>query len=121
MGHSQYLLNLCYSLKLMATNSFRNRDILGSIFFCLALNYKQMELYHALPFFFYLLAKSWKQRTFCNKVHYSGQGNSDETGWDSSSSLINLQFNVLGFLPARYLFCRIIYAYCLTHPQNFNY
>jgi alpha-1,3-glucosyltransferase len=29
---------------------------LGSFSFCLALNYKQMELYHALPFFFYLLS-----------------------------------------------------------------
>ncbi|XP_061175414.1 dolichyl pyrophosphate Man9GlcNAc2 alpha-1,3-glucosyltransferase-like [Saccostrea echinata] len=27
----------------------------GSVCFCLALNYKQMELYHALPFFCYLL------------------------------------------------------------------
>ena len=34
-----------------------DRDICGSIFFVLALNYKQMELYHALPFFFYLLGK----------------------------------------------------------------
>ena len=46
----------------------RNRDVLGSIFFCLALNYKQMELYHALPFFFFLLAKSSNQLTFCKKV-----------------------------------------------------
>ena len=29
--------------------------ISASILFCMALNYKQMELYHALPFFFYLL------------------------------------------------------------------
>lgn len=28
----------------------------ASIFFSMALNFKQMELYHALPFFFYLLA-----------------------------------------------------------------
>uniref|UniRef100_G3NV34 Alpha-1,3-glucosyltransferase n=1 Tax=Gasterosteus aculeatus aculeatus TaxID=481459 RepID=G3NV34_GASAC len=33
-------------------------DALGSLAFCLALNYKQMELYHALPFFCYLLGKS---------------------------------------------------------------
>jgi len=31
-------------------------DVLGSVLFCLALNYKQMELYHAFPFFFYLLS-----------------------------------------------------------------
>ncbi|CAK6978385.1 dolichyl pyrophosphate Man9GlcNAc2 alpha-1%2C3-glucosyltransferase [Scomber scombrus] len=36
-------------------------DVLGSVAFCLALNYKQMELYHALPFFFYLLGKCIKQ------------------------------------------------------------
>lgn len=29
----------------------------GTAFFVLALNYKQMELYHALPFFWYLLVK----------------------------------------------------------------
>ncbi|XP_075244981.1 putative dolichyl pyrophosphate Man9GlcNAc2 alpha-1,3-glucosyltransferase [Convolutriloba macropyga] len=33
-----------------------NQLVLGSVFFCLALNYKQMELYHALPIFCYLLS-----------------------------------------------------------------
>ncbi|CAL8254920.1 unnamed protein product [Merluccius merluccius] len=36
-------------------------DTLGSLAFSLALNYKQMELYHALPFFCYLLGKCAKQ------------------------------------------------------------
>jgi alpha-1,3-glucosyltransferase len=36
----------------------RDKDCLGSVFFVMALSYKQMELYHALPFFFYLLGKS---------------------------------------------------------------
>ncbi|KAM3875955.1 dolichyl pyrophosphate Man9GlcNAc2 alpha-1,3-glucosyltransferase [Diretmus argenteus] len=36
-------------------------DALGSLAFSLALNYKQMELYHALPFFCYLLGKCFKQ------------------------------------------------------------
>lgn len=36
-------------------------DVLGSMAFCLALCYKQMELYHALPFFCYLLGKCFKQ------------------------------------------------------------
>lgn len=36
-----------------------DRDLLASAFFVFALNYKQMELYHALPFFFYLLAKAF--------------------------------------------------------------
>lgn len=36
-------------------------DLLGSMAFCLALNYKQMELYHSLPFFCYLLGKCFKK------------------------------------------------------------
>lgn len=32
-------------------------ESIGSIAFCLALFYKQMELYHALPFFFFLFGK----------------------------------------------------------------
>ncbi|KAL1502559.1 hypothetical protein ABEB36_007684 [Hypothenemus hampei] len=32
------------------------RHIVATVLFCLALNYKQMELYHSLPFFFYLLS-----------------------------------------------------------------
>ncbi|KAG7172495.1 Dolichyl pyrophosphate Man9GlcNAc2 alpha-1-3-glucosyltransferase-like [Homarus americanus] len=39
----------------------KGRDCLGSVLFCLALNYKQMELYHALPIFFYLLGICFKQ------------------------------------------------------------
>ncbi|XP_032527051.2 dolichyl pyrophosphate Man9GlcNAc2 alpha-1,3-glucosyltransferase [Danaus plexippus] len=57
-GHFQYN---CVSLGLFLwatffTVSIQN-DILSTIFFVLAINYKQMELYHALPFFFYLLRK----------------------------------------------------------------
>ncbi|XP_026574227.1 dolichyl pyrophosphate Man9GlcNAc2 alpha-1,3-glucosyltransferase-like isoform X1 [Pseudonaja textilis] len=36
-------------------------DLLGSAAFCFAINYKQMELYHALPFFCYLLGKCFKK------------------------------------------------------------
>lgn len=36
-------------------------DLLGSFAFCLALNYKQMELYHSLPFFCYLIGKCLKR------------------------------------------------------------
>ncbi|KAM4628711.1 dolichyl pyrophosphate Man9GlcNAc2 alpha-1,3-glucosyltransferase [Polymixia lowei] len=36
-------------------------DVLGSMAFTLSLNYKQMELYHALPFFCYLLGKCANQ------------------------------------------------------------
>ncbi|KAM9848547.1 dolichyl pyrophosphate Man9GlcNAc2 alpha-1,3-glucosyltransferase [Aulostomus maculatus] len=42
-------------------------DVPGSVAFSLALNYKQMELYHALPFFCYLLGK-------CAKLGLTGRG-----------------------------------------------
>ncbi|XP_067846507.1 dolichyl pyrophosphate Man9GlcNAc2 alpha-1,3-glucosyltransferase isoform X3 [Heptranchias perlo] len=38
-----------------------DRVLFGSVAFCLALNYKQMELYHALPFFCYLLGNCLKR------------------------------------------------------------
>ncbi|XP_037682956.1 dolichyl pyrophosphate Man9GlcNAc2 alpha-1,3-glucosyltransferase isoform X2 [Choloepus didactylus] len=38
-----------------------DRDLLGSLAFCLAINYKQMELYHSLPFFCFLLGKCFKK------------------------------------------------------------
>ncbi|XP_043555387.1 dolichyl pyrophosphate Man9GlcNAc2 alpha-1,3-glucosyltransferase [Chiloscyllium plagiosum] len=38
-----------------------DRVLFGSVAFCLALNYKQMELYHALPFFCYLLGNCLKK------------------------------------------------------------
>ncbi|KAF5399151.1 Alpha-1 3-glucosyltransferase [Paragonimus heterotremus] len=56
-GHFQYN---CISLGLFlaAVDAFLlDCDILGTIFFCLALGYKQMEFYHALPLFFYILGK----------------------------------------------------------------
>ncbi|KAM7539978.1 hypothetical protein Aperf_G00000044681 [Anoplocephala perfoliata] len=58
-GHFQYN---CVSLGLFITSLIlfsKNFDISGSIAFCLSLLYKQMELYHALPVFFYLLSKSF--------------------------------------------------------------
>lgn len=65
-GHFQYN---CVSLGLFVAAVaaiMQDSFILSSILFVLALNYKQMELYHALPFFFYTLgnytpnkAKSW--------------------------------------------------------------
>lgn len=65
-GHFQYN---CVSLGFFiaaAAAVMQDSVILSSILFVLALNYKQMELYHALPFFFYILGyyisnktKSW--------------------------------------------------------------
>ncbi|XP_012287110.1 dolichyl pyrophosphate Man9GlcNAc2 alpha-1,3-glucosyltransferase [Orussus abietinus] len=54
-GHFQYN---CASLGFFigaVTAILKDMPIVGSILFVLALNYKQMELYHALPFFFYIL------------------------------------------------------------------
>lgn len=55
-GHFQYN---CVSLGFFVfATSFvlLEYNILASVFFCAALNYKQMELYHALPFFMYMLS-----------------------------------------------------------------
>ena len=57
-GHFQYnSVSLGFCLWGIAA-LMRDWDVLGSIAFSLALNYKQMELYHSLPFFCYLLGKS---------------------------------------------------------------
>jgi len=66
-GHFQYN-SISLGLFIMAVAlTTRGYDVLGSICFSAALNYKQMELYHALPFFFYLLGKCLHQRGFCRK------------------------------------------------------
>ncbi|XP_025206185.1 dolichyl pyrophosphate Man9GlcNAc2 alpha-1,3-glucosyltransferase [Melanaphis sacchari] len=54
-GHFQYN---CVSLGLFVASVacvFANKTILTCLLFSMALNYKQMELYHALPFFFYYI------------------------------------------------------------------
>jgi len=54
-GHFQYN---CVSLGLFVvavTLVMQDSFVLSSILFISALNYKQMELYHALPFFFFIL------------------------------------------------------------------
>lgn len=56
-GHFQYN---CVSLGLFIwalAFVLQDHDIKGTMIFCLSLSYKQMELYHALPFFFYFLGK----------------------------------------------------------------
>ncbi len=60
-GHFQYnSVSLGFALwGIVAV--IRDWDVFGSIAFCLALNYKQMELYHSLPFFCYLLGKASKK------------------------------------------------------------
>lgn len=60
-GHFQYN-NASLGLLIAAVSAIiLGMDCLASVLFSLALNYKQMELYHALPFFFYLLGICVKQ------------------------------------------------------------
>lgn len=55
-GHFQYN-NISLGFTLFAIASIlKDRRLLGAIFFVFALNYKQMELYHAVPFFCYLFS-----------------------------------------------------------------
>ena len=67
-GHFQYN-TVSLGLALWAVVFIRNkRYLLAAVAFSLALNFKQMELYHALPIFFYLLAVCWSIRTYTSKV-----------------------------------------------------
>jgi alpha-1,3-glucosyltransferase len=60
-GHFQYNGISLGLTQLAIFYLFKSRDVrlkflmLASFLFAASLNYKQMELYHALPFFFYLL------------------------------------------------------------------
>lgn len=57
-GHFQYN-NVSLGLMVGAVAAaFRKLDCLSSVLFVCALNYKQMELYHSLPFFFYFLGQT---------------------------------------------------------------
>lgn len=62
-GHFQYN-NISLGLACLAIAFiFRNSERWAALFFVLALNYKQMELYHALPFFVYLLGNSFANKS----------------------------------------------------------
>uniref|UniRef100_A0A182S7W0 Alpha-1,3-glucosyltransferase n=1 Tax=Anopheles maculatus TaxID=74869 RepID=A0A182S7W0_9DIPT len=54
-GHFQYNNASLAFCALAVVAIVNRRTLVGAALFCFALNYKQMELYHALPFFFYLL------------------------------------------------------------------
>ena len=67
-GHFQYN-NISLGLFLAAVGFImKNRDNVGSVLFVAALSYKQMELYHALPFFCLLLGKCLQQKTVSQKL-----------------------------------------------------
>ena len=42
----------------------REQDVLASVLFSLALNYKQMTLYYSFPIFWYLLSRCWRQKSY---------------------------------------------------------
>lgn len=70
-GHFQYntvALGLAlWSLYFMAqSHDFYNNCIYGSVFFCLALNFKQMTLYYAPAIFAYLLGRCFSPFYFWN-------------------------------------------------------
>ncbi|KAH8341467.1 hypothetical protein KR059_007980 [Drosophila kikkawai] len=63
-GHFQYN-NISLGLAAAAVAAIlRGRLYIASFFFTLALNYKQMELYHSLPFFAFLLGECVNQERF---------------------------------------------------------
>jgi alpha-1,3-glucosyltransferase len=70
MNPTLILIDYCHfqynsvSLGLMQYSIYfilKDRNLFASIFFVLSLNYKQMQLYHSLPIFFYLLNDCFKQ------------------------------------------------------------
>ncbi len=62
-GHFQYN-NISLGLFVLAVAFLlRQRPYSASVAFVAALSYKQMELYHALPFFFYLLGLCWQEKS----------------------------------------------------------
>lgn len=69
-GHFQYN-SISLSLAIIATclvvDDRLNQRIIGAAFFTMSLFYKQMQLYHALPFFFILLGQASKQKTILGK------------------------------------------------------
>ncbi|VDD79766.1 unnamed protein product [Mesocestoides corti] len=87
-GHFQYN---CVSLGLFLASVVlfsRNFDVCGGIAFCLAILYKQMELYHSLPIFFFLLSKCLRQSLTAGLTHLSILG----TAVCSTFTLVLLPF-----------------------------
>ncbi|KAK6748838.1 hypothetical protein RB195_001454 [Necator americanus] len=71
-AHFQYN---CVSLGLFLMSFLflkNQRHLFGSISFVLALNYKQMELYHALPIFVFILSRSLKRPLRSNVIESFG-------------------------------------------------
>jgi alpha-1,3-glucosyltransferase len=62
-GHFQYNC-VCIGFALLGSYYImHNYDLVGSVFFCLSLNFKQMSLYYSPIFFFYLLRKCLEEKS----------------------------------------------------------
>jgi alpha-1,3-glucosyltransferase len=69
-GHFQYN-GVCIGLSLWAIVAiFHGKDVVGSVLFCLALNFKQMALYYAPVFFFILLRKCIEKMTYMKSFYH---------------------------------------------------
>uniref|UniRef100_A0A0A1XF20 Alpha-1,3-glucosyltransferase n=1 Tax=Zeugodacus cucurbitae TaxID=28588 RepID=A0A0A1XF20_ZEUCU len=67
-GHFQYN-NISLGLFLFAIAAIcKEKHYLGAFVYTLALNYKQMELYHAFPIFIYLLRTCFDQKSYSQKI-----------------------------------------------------
>lgn len=110
-GHFQYN-NVSIGLTLLATSAIlSDYDLLGSVLFCLSLNFKQMTLYYAPIFFIVLLRKCFlkydqKHSILSSAIHLIKVG-----------AVVILSFSLL-WLP----FCRhsssLISAQCISSLQS---
>lgn len=67
-GHFQYN-GVSLGLFILAVAFIiKDLDLLASMAFVMALSYKQMELYHSLPFFFYLLGQCLRKQPSWSKA-----------------------------------------------------
>lgn len=67
-GHFQYNTVSLGLLLWAVVLLIKECDISAAVLFCLALNYKQMSLYYALPMFFYLLGRCLSARNLLLKL-----------------------------------------------------
>ncbi|VDM95061.1 unnamed protein product [Thelazia callipaeda] len=104
-GHFQYnhmsLGLFLFSFACFVSNFLR----LGSVFFILAINFKQMELYHALPIAMYLLS-----RCFLNNIGFS----TFERYFSLASSLLML------FITAIMTMILVWLPFLITHSDLFQ-
>lgn len=69
-GHFQYNgVSLGLTIAALAAIC-TGRDCIAALFFSFAINYKQMELYHSLPFFCYLLGRCWLKPTWIGRIRH---------------------------------------------------